>query len=324
MQTKLLQKNGINSLYASTSKGRHCKLLLQAHIDVVPAEDRPFRSEGGRYYGRGAYDMLFAAAAYLTLIEQLGDNLRKYDIGLMFSGDEELGGFNGVLPFLEQGYTTDVCILPDAGNNFGGLSIAAKGISAHTIRIHGKSHHGSRPWEGDGAGAKLIHFLSEVEKIFDTSDTNNSTVTIATLSAGSAENQGPAHADTTLDIRYKDKADLEQIKYKLDILLKKYNGEILKLVEGDNYQLDLSNQHVENFVTLYEEHIGKPVERTKAFGSSDARFFAALDIPVIMFRPDGGGAHGDNEWISVESIEKFYQLLKEYVVMTATMEKSNE
>lgn len=324
MQAKLLQKNGVNSLYASTSKGKHCKLLLQAHIDVVPTEDQPFRSGSGKYYGRGVYDMLFAAAVYLTLIEELGHDLRKYNLGIMLSGDEELGGFDGVLPFLEQGYSTDICILPDAGNNFGGLNIAAKGISTHTLRIHGKSHHGSRPWEGDGAGAKLIHFLSEVENIFDTSDTSNSTLTIATLNAGSADNQGPAYADTTLDIRYKDKADLKRIKHELDILLKKYNGELLKLVEGDDYQLDLSNQHVKNFVTLYEKYIGKSVEHTKAFGSSDARFFAAHNIPVIMFRPDGGGAHGDNEWISAESVQKFYQLLKEYVVMTATMEKNNE
>lgn len=324
LQVELLQKNGINSLYASTSKSKHCKILLQAHIDVVPAENQPFKAEAGKYYGRGVYDMLFAAAAYLTLFDELGHNLEKYDIGLMLSGDEEVGGFNGVLPFLEEGYTTDICILPDAGNNFGGLNVAAKGISTHTIRIHGKSHHGSRPWEGDGAGAKLLHFLSETESIFDTSDRSNSTLTIATLNAGSADNQGPPYADATLDIRYKDIDDLKRIKRELDKLLKKYDGEVLKLIEGDDYQLDLLNPHVKNFTALYEKHLGEPVEFTKAYGSSDARFFSARNIPVIMLRPDGGGAHGDNEWLSVESTSKFYELLKEYVQEAATIGDNND
>ncbi len=33
-----------------------------------------------------------------------------------------------------------------------------------------------------------------------------------------------------------------------------------------------------------------------------------LDIG-IMLRLDGGGAHGDNKWITASSINKFYKLL---------------
>lgn len=319
LHTKILKYNGVYSLHASTRQSKHSLVLLQGHIDVVPAEGQPFSVRDGRFYGRGTYDMLFAAACYMKLCDDLSDRLHEYDIGFMLSGDEEIGGFNGVGKFLEDGYTSDICILPDAGEGYGSMNIGAKGVSAHSIRIHGKSHHGSRPWEGDGAASKLVHFLAEAEDVFDESDRGNSTMTIAMLSAGHADNQGPSYADVTLDIRYKDKPDLSRIKQSINKLLKKYDGEITRLVEGDDYQLDLSNKFVTSFIDLYKEHSGQEITLTKAHGSSDARFFSALGTPVIMIRPDGGGAHGDNEWISIESVGRFYELLKEYIVKTATI-----
>lgn len=324
LQVKALEYNGVYNLYASTRTPQKSKLLLQAHIDVVPAENQPFNLRGDRYYGRGTYDMLFATACYLQLCDDLGTQLKDLDLAFMLSGDEEVGGFHGVKTFLDDGYSADVCILPDAGNGFGSLNVAAKGIATHTIRIHGKSHHGSRPWEGDGAAAKLTHFLIDAQKIFDTTTQNNSTMTIAKISSGDADNQGPAYADATLDIRYKDKPDLQRIKQELTTLLSTYNGEITNIIEGDDYQLDLSSEYVKLFVQLYEQHNGGKIEFTKAHGSSDARFFAARNIPVIMLRPDGSGAHGDNEWVSKESIDKFYKLLKEYVLKVATIGDRNE
>ena len=36
-----------------------------------------------------------------------------------------------------------------------------------------------------------------------------------------------------------------------------------------------------------------------------------------MFRADGGGAHGDNEWLSIASYAKFYKLLHAYITSEA-------
>lgn len=312
--------DGFYSLYAHPQGKKKSQLLLQAHIDVVPAKSQPFRADNEKIYGRGSYDMLFGAACYLELLHELKDKIEHADIGIMLCGDEEYGGFNGVMPFLEEDYAADLCILPDAGEGFGSLNIAAKGIYTMRVRVHGKAHHGSRPWEGDGAAGKMVQFLSKLHPVFDAADRHNSTMTIARLSAGDSENKGPATADCTLDIRYKDKADLTRIQQELNRLLVEFDVEVLEVKDGDNYQLDLENSYVKSFLALYEKHAGKSIELTKAHGSSDARFFAARDIPVIMLRPDGGGAHGDDEWISKPSLEKFYKLLKEYILTTAKME----
>lgn len=319
LKTAPLIYNGYHNLYAHTTNNKTSKLLLQAHIDVVPGQDQLFSTANGKYFGRGVYDMLFATACYMKLCDELQQELKNLDLAFMLSGDEELGGFNGVQPFLEAGYSTEICVLPDAGQGFGTLNVAAKGIYNIKIRIHGKAHHGSRPWEGDGAAIKLVHCLAEIEKIFDSSSTDNSTCTVAMIQAGEVDNQGPSYADATLDIRYSTKADLERIKNAINKLLKAYQGVIIELMEGDDYQLDTTHPLVRDFIGLYQKHTGKTIELVKAHGSSDARFFSEKNIPVIMLRPDGGGAHGDNEWISVKGVEDFYKLLKDFVIKVATI-----
>ena len=307
--------SGIHNLYISTTNTKHSTVLLQSHVDVVPG-NHPFSLKDETLFGRGVYDMLYAVAAFMHLADEVP--LRNYDIALMLSGDEETGGFSGVRQLLRAGYTADICILPDAGTGFGSLNVGAKGVFNATVRIHGRAHHGSRPWEGDGAAAKLVRFLSEAETVFDTSDQHNSTMTIAQLRAGDASNQGPSTADAVLDIRYKDQNDLQRIEKNIDALLQRYNGEIIARMRGSDYQLDVANPLVERFIEMYSTHAGKKIEFTKAHGSSDARFFSEQGIPVIMLRPDGGGAHGDVEWLSLTSYKAFYDLLKEYVVSVAT------
>ncbi len=317
LYTHLYEEQGVYNLYAAPKETKHVRVLLQSHVDVVPAEDQPFKVTDGRYYGRGTFDMLFAAASYLKFVTDNKEKLQDLDFGIFLSGDEEVSGAHGVKHFLDEGYTAEICILPDAGTKLGVLNIAAKGIYNIRIRISGQSHHGSRPWEGDGAAGKLIQFLAEAQQLFDHSDQENTTMTISTLSAGHADNQGPKEAEATLDIRYKDKADLQSIKDSLSELLTTYNGEVVKELHGDDYQLDMSDPHVTSFIAMYEQQMGKSIETMKAPGSSDARFFSAKNIPVIMLRPEGHGAHGDNEWISINETEKFYQLLSEYILKAA-------
>jgi len=312
---ELIEHEGINSLYASVSGSKHSRLLLEGHIDVVPGADQPFLVDGDTVKGRGTYDMLFGTAAFMRLIDELPNPIADYGIAVMLTGDEEHGGLNGVKRLLQDdGYTTDICIMPDAGQGFGSMNIAAKGVYQPTIRINGRSHHGSRPWEGDSASTKLVQFLTEFAKAFNTSDQANSTMTIAGLQAGEAANQGPATAQTGLDIRYSDKADLARIEITLANLLKQYDGIIIETHRGDDFQLDMQNPDVLQFIKVYERYVGKPINFTKAHGSSDARFFNEKGMPVIMLRPDGGGAHGDEEWLSIASYDAFYAVLKEYVI----------
>lgn len=317
LQVERLEHQGVHSLYASTRGQKHAKIMLQGHIDVVPGGE-VFRHEGDKVYGRGSYDMLFGTASFLRLVNNL-DTPASYDISILLTGDEELGGVDGVGAVLEaEQYSCDVCILPDAGEVLGTMSVAAKGIWSLRLKVNGTSHHGSRPWEGDGAGNKLIALINELAQAFDTTDHSNSTFVVSQLQAGSdALNQGPAEAFVGIDIRYKDTADYDRIRKLLDKLLVRYSSEIVFEQIGRSFSLDPERPLVKQFTDIYAEEMGHPVQYIRAHGSSDARFFDSKGMPVIMFRPDGGNAHGDGEWLSVSSWEKFQQILERYVLENA-------
>lgn len=310
---------GVHSLYASTRGQKHARVMLQGHADVVPSGET-FRTEGDKVYGRGCYDMLFATASFLKLIDDL-DNPMSYDISILLTGDEELGGHNGVGSILDiEQYSCDVCIMPDAGDELGTMSVSAKGVYDLRLKVNGTSHHGSRPWEGDGAADKLTKFLHEFASVFDTSSRDNSTFVISQLQAGSdALNQGPAVAFAGIDIRYKDQKDFKRIKAALSTLTKKYDVDILTEEIGRNFELNTKSPIVTEFIELYTEEMGHSIKLLKAYGSSDARYFDDKGMPVIMFRPDGGSAHGDGEWLSISSWEKFHQILECYVVKAASI-----
>ena len=316
MQVTILEHNGVHSLYAHPAGKKHSRLLLQGHIDVVPGQDQPYKQIGKKLYGRGCYDMLFAAACYLQLINKSSEHLADLDLAIMLSGDEELGGFNGVQAFLEAGYTTDCCVLPDAGEGMGSLNIAAKGVYCIDIAVHGNAHHASRPWEGDNAAFKLTQCIAAMYDTIKNTPTSKSTITLSRLQAGEASNKGPAIATATLDIRFADRRELKRIQSMVSGVLAQYNGTITATDYAPNYELDLTNKDVKTFLQIYEENLGSDIRLTKAHGSSDARFFSEKGTPVIMLRPDGGGAHGDEEWISEPSINTFYNILEEFVTKT--------
>jgi succinyl-diaminopimelate desuccinylase len=309
--------SGVHSLYASTRGQKHAKVMLQGHIDVVPGGE-DFRIDGDTIYGRGSFDMLFGIASFLAYIDQL-ENPADYDLSVLLTGDEEAGGRHGVYDILNtEKYTCDVCVLPDGGDHLGAMCIASKGINHFRLHIAGKSHHGSRPWEGDGAGNKAVNLLSEVNQLFDLTDPYNSTFTVSQLQAGNtALNQGPNEAHVGMDIRYKDEDDAQRIRQELHDIFKKYDASVVFEERGHSFALDTKTPLIQQFVDMYSHHLGRPVEFMKSHGSSDARHFGAKGMPVIMFRPDGGNAHGDGEWLSYSSWQKFHDILTDYVDTTA-------
>lgn len=317
--TEIIEYKGVYSLFGSTQGTKCPKVLLQGHVDVLPSlpTQRSLKQVAGKAVGRGTFDMLFAVAVYLSLFNELKDQLAGLDVGIMLVGDEEAGGANGTKALVAQGYGAEVCILPDAGDGFGKLSVGSKGVYNFDLVVKGKAHHGSRPWEGDGAATKLVILLGELLEEFDTSSQENSTISITQLQAGDSANKAPSEAEAHIDIRYSDKSELARIKKVVKKLCKKYQGRIDNLLLASAFKLDTENYLSQEFVTLYKKHAGGPVEFVRAHGSSDALFFSEKGIPVMMLRPLGGGAHADNEWIDIKEMTKMYQLLKEYLLKVA-------
>jgi succinyl-diaminopimelate desuccinylase len=319
MEVQMVRSNDFPSIIAtSRPETAKPKVLLQAHMDVVPAKPELFelKESDGKLYGRGVYDMKFAAACFLQLAEGLKDSLDKYDFGIMFTSDEEIGGVNGVKHMLEQGYGGDVCVLPDGGDDWQ-LEINCNGVWIIALAASGRTAHGSRPWEGENAIEKLLNILEEIRELFPDNDGSKNTLTISMIEGGKADNQVPDAARVTLDMRLVDKKEFKNLQAVVEKLAVKHKVTLQTLHEIDCIETDIRHELVRAFIEAAEKVRGGKIGTIKSFGSSDARYFNAVGIPTILMRPDGGGAHSDNEWIDKQGFLQYYEVIKEYIQKTA-------
>jgi len=132
---------------ASPKRGR--SLILNSHIDVVPAGSRelwaypPYGAQivDGRVYGRGTADAKIGITAIVEAVAVLRD------LGLQPAGDvivesvvdEELGGYNGTVATLARGYSADAAIVTEPT----GFAVAGaqKGGQVFRMRVQGDAYH---------------------------------------------------------------------------------------------------------------------------------------------------------------------------------------
>jgi succinyl-diaminopimelate desuccinylase len=310
-------KEGHPSLMATTRPTKRPKVLLAAHLDVMAAPTEMFtlRLENGIYHGRGAWDMKFAAALYLQLVDDLTHQLANYDFGIMLTTDEETYGEYGT-GFLveEQGYRPSVAILPDAIEP-GHIQVGAKGCVFLDISVSGVSAHGSRPWEGDSASLKLVAILQQVAELFkDGQQMDTPTLNIGMIHSGTMFNQIPDSALATLDLRFPDMAAFQP---QLDAIyaICTQAGATCKPVGETRrpVKTDLHHPLVATFLRHFTQQTGRSLRPYTTAGTSDARYFTNHNIPFISASPKGGGYHADNEWLDAADYQQFKLVLRAYL-----------
>lgn len=312
---------GFPSLVATTQPSLHPKLLLQAHLDVVPAHSDFYKlsEKSGKLYGRGVFDMKFAAACYLQLLEDLADELDRYDFGIMLTSDEEIGGENGVGYLLDKGYGADVCILPDGGNDWQ-IETTCNGVWIIRLSAQGQSAHGSRPWEGQNAINSLLKGLEEIHDLFGELRPNKNSITVSKIQGGSAVNQVPDYAEAILDMRFITDNEYRKNKQRITDIAHAHHLTLHTVARVKARNVAIDNDEVQSFLSIAEDVLKKPVSKTHSLGASDACHFAGHGIPTIVIRPTGGGAHSDHEWINKAELLNFYELLRRYVLQTTCID----
>lgn len=309
--------NGHPSLVITTKEGKSPKIFLVSHIDVVEAKEELFHPQvkEGRMYGRGAYDMKMAIACYLRLLEEL--KASDFDFGIMLTSDEEIGGMNGVTKLLELGYSCQAALLPDGGFNWN-FEESAKGVLQVKVSASGKTAHSSRPWNGENAIVKLNKGLAKIESYFKLREKGEyfATANIGLIQGGKALNQVPDYAEAKIDIRFPP-SDLGD-----GILadLQKIDGiEVEKLIGASPNKADLNNPYFKRFREVAKKLYGVEIGKMQAHGSSDARFFGEKGIPVLVITCRGGEIHSDNEWVDLEDLGRFYEVIKAWLIDSCTL-----
>lgn len=311
-------KRNFPSLVATTQQTKSPKVMLYAHLDVVDAPAPLFnlRQESGRYYGRGVLDMKAAATTYLNVLTELQPILNKYDIGVMFTTDEEYYGMYGAGMLMQEGYKPEVCIMPDSAFGPGwDIESFAKGCWFANITSIGISAHGSRPWEGVSATTKLVSALERIQALFkDMQRPGTATLNIGILQGGNSINQIPAAAMASLDIRYTDYAVYKALRKEIGAICDTFEVNLRTTRKANKpTHNDLSHPLIAAFAKEIEHQTGYVPEPFMANGTTDARFMTERGIPCVLTSPPGGGAHSNDEWIDVAGYEDFAFILRAYL-----------
>lgn len=322
--THELVQNNFPSLVAGTNPGKKFDLMFSAHIDVLPGHEAQFSliEDNNKLYGRGVYDMKFAAACFMQLINEFQNQLADYNVGFMFTSDEEVGGANGTKALVDQGFLADLCIVPDGGDNWC-VEEAAKGAWLVKLECRGKSSHGSRPWAGDNAAEKLIKLLPKLLSL-NSNQPEGATIALTKIKGGEAVNAVAEKAEATLDVRFLDILDYEYIHNHFKRLAKQHGCSLSPLIFVEPIQHDLKSWGHKNFNKIVSEVVGtknKDLSSCLSLGGSDGRFFAKAGADVIVCRPVGGGTHAEDEWIDEQSFYQYYEVLKRFII---SIQKNNK
>ncbi|MFH1712204.1 MAG: M20/M25/M40 family metallo-hydrolase, partial [Patescibacteria group bacterium] len=303
------------SFVITTKKTHNPKIFFVSHVDVVNGADEQFipKVKRGRLYGRGSWDMKVYLALMLTLFNELPSCNNSPDVGLIITSDQETGGDNGTKFLLKElHYSSEVAFVPDAGNDLDIVNIE-KGVLHLKLSAKGKTAHGSRPWMGENALDTLISTYMRLHAIFPnpTNDQDwKTSLSLGKIEGGRAINQVPDQGALYLDLRYTERQTPESILRLIRKVAKNLSLEVL--ANGSICYTPEDHPFLQKYMAISNKILGRKVKFNRECEATDGRYFSDRGIPVIITRSQGSDAHGKNEWVAIEPLSKFYEIIKQF------------
>ena len=150
------------NLQADLSVGAEKTLVIYAHLDVVPAEGEwdtdPFCAvqKNGRVYGRGVSDCKGSVAALVAALKALLSKEKpKYNLSILLTTDEEVGGYSGLCYLTDLGQVKgDLMLCMDGFSD--DVGIGSNGIITWDVMVKGRSAHSGSSFLGVNAVERSI------------------------------------------------------------------------------------------------------------------------------------------------------------------------
>jgi succinyl-diaminopimelate desuccinylase len=292
-------------------------VILHGHVDVVPAHEGQFqpRIEGDRLIGRGAYDMKGGLAAMMCAVHDIATST-KVRVRFICVPDEESDNldFRCTEALVDEGLRGDFAITGEPTDLH--IGVEAKGVLAIRVEVSGTAAHGSTPWMGDNAILKTydtfrrietLRFSRESSDLFDRPSIN-----IARIVGGDAFNKVPDRCTMDVDIRFLPGQDPGEILAEIRALGD--DVRIVKTFQRAPARVSRSNPYVRALRDAVSNSLEDEALSVGRDGASDAISFLEAGVPAVEFGPVGGGHHGPEEWVSIDSLARYRQALREFVL----------
>lgn len=289
------------------------RVILNAHLDVVPAPDDQFvpRRDGDRLYGRGAHDMKAAALVLTAVFGEVAAGL-SYPIGLQLVTDEEVGGADGTAHQLAQGVRAGFVVIGEQS----ALRVVteSKGICQARLSTTGRAAHAAYPWLGSNALSGLAVALDRLLARYPVpaAEEWTTTVNVARIETPNhAYNQVPAAAEAWLDIRFPptDPDFAGRTSSEVSAYLENLTGASATVdALGPPHHADPDGPGVLALRTAIRA-TGHPAGLLRKHGAADARYYHAQGIDAVIFGPGGDGQHGPAEYVDLTTLRPYHDAM---------------
>ena len=313
---------GYLGLYASTTPGKVHDYLFVAHVDVVKAPPEMFvpRVDGDRIYGRGACDTKGNVAMMCQVLANLAG---RVSLGMFIATDEEGGGEGTRIPqmMIDRGYVPRKLILvgDTAGEEPGQLFTAEKGHARITLVAHGKGGHSSRPWALDNPVPKLcegyLRFKRAWQPDADPDEHWRTVLSPTMIHASEADNVVADTATMGLSCRYVSMADYE----KAIALLRSTGLEVIADPGRRPVENRPGDPEIAALLKAMKSDLPGGIREGRMSAATDASFYAACGVPIVIFTAEGGEPHSVREWGSLKSLDEYARFFTDYLGRRAAL-----
>lgn len=308
-------------------------IVLSGHTDVVPVDGQDWSSQpfsavvkDGKLFGRGACDMKGFIACMLTIlpkaVELSHQGKLKKPLHLALSFDEEVGCLGAPLILADlksRGIQPDYCIVGEPTNM--NMVTAHKGIAVYRCRVHGKSAHSSLTNQGVNAisyASRLVAFVDDLaeqltsrDDIDEVFDVSFATLSVGTISGGTATNIVPNLCEFTFDYRNLPHMSQDDIV----IPIQRKIAELSEQMQARAPEAKIELLQEESVPAMTDRDSAQLQELIAGLVDDDKRHkvayateggqFTEAGIPTIICGPGSiEQAHKSNEFVEISQIER--------------------
>ncbi|MFN4212496.1 MAG: M20 family metallopeptidase [Microgenomates group bacterium] len=324
-------ENNRKNILAEKGDGRK-SILLYGHLDTVGVargwKTDPFKLtiKNDKVYGLGAWDMKGGLA--INILTFLNYHPKNFKLKLALVVDEEnisKGGFK----VLRSNFGSDVnCIIStEPGFHYGlqGITIGRVGRAVFKVEITCPSKHYIFYEEKFDPTIVAANFINELKKFNFKKNKKKQFLFIRKIESSTKGMSIPEKIYLEIDSAILPPTKNEEILKKLikkgKEIAKKYKNYFNIKIDFVKRETPFLNSYLIKTNNFYLKFLSESIkEVTKKepipyFRSSiaDENIFGSAGYTILGIGPEGGNAHSANEWVSLTSLVKLYQILNVFL-----------
>ncbi|MFG0275204.1 MAG: M20/M25/M40 family metallo-hydrolase [Phycisphaerales bacterium] len=302
-------------------------LMLNAHLDTVGVDGmtEPFsaRIDGRRLHGRGAYDMKGAAAACIEAAAAVAcsDIRLAGDLVVALVADEEVASL-GMEEILAR-RTTDCAIVTEPTDLR--LCLAHKGFAWFEVTTTGVAAHGSQHDLGVDANLRMGRFLARLDALERDLRARTPhplvgppTLHAATIAGGVGISTYSPRCTLRIERRLIPGETPQQAEAELRAIIDDLRREDPELridlradLAREPFEADPNGPTARAVAAACRTVTGAAPAIIGENPWMDSALLQAAGVDTVVVGPGGAGAHAEQEWVDLDSVERLASILIE-------------